>query len=97
MRTLSFQELSVGDLVFDIYPQTHYIQLGVITGFTKTQVKLKMTYYEKRFVKPHYLIVIDEKQANDFIQKRDLQYNDSFYKNSSLEIIDLHKKLKAHE
>jgi hypothetical protein len=95
MRTLLLQELSIGDLVFEVYPQTHYIQLGVITGFTETQVRLKMTYYEKRFVKPHYLIVIDEEQANDFLQRR--EHNDNFYQNSSLEIIDLHKKLKAHE
>lgn len=67
MHALNYQELQVGDLVWEVFPNTNFLQLGVVIGFSPKMVRIKREY-NTALIKPKFLIKISYQTAQEHIQ-----------------------------
>lgn len=74
MKTLAYQELSVGDLCFEVYTQQNYLYLCVVISFTNKMVRVNKGFLREGLtpavgnVYPKFLIKITEEQALEYMR-----------------------------
>lgn len=93
MRVLSKDTVEEGDLVFEVFPQTHFINLAIVIGFTAKMIRVKREYGES-LTKPHFLIKITEQQAIEYMNNRYAGFPDQTAYNRCAEIMEIFNELK---
>jgi hypothetical protein len=70
MKNLLFQEIEIGDLIFDYSPCHNCCQLGVVVRKTNAMLHCKFVYAQDRGrkIKPKYALKVDEETVLNYIQ-----------------------------
>jgi hypothetical protein len=100
MKNLLFQEIEVGDLIFDYSPSHNCCQLGVVTRTTEHMVHARFVYSMEngRKIKSKYALKVDEQTVLDYIQGlEEMEIPHTEFINLNKMILNLWKSMKIEK
>lgn len=99
MKNLLYQEIEVGDLIFDYSPAHNCCQMGVVIRKTTTMVHAKFVWAldQGRKINVKYALKVDEQTALNYIQSLEENNKDIQFINLNKMVLNLWRLMKIEK